>query len=202
MAYGEICLCAVIALVLVGFALGKKPLSVGGAISLYLPTFGYFACSMFFLAGIGVLRVLWMPLLAISQQLLELGSIAYLPLLLAELLGYALGGWSAAHLLAVAYAIVFVLAGLGVFALGVFSWLYGRFVGAELVDFLAYGWSRPPQYLGYILWSYGFSIYAGLQPAPRGGALPPSLSSLAYLDCFGCGCSASGRSGYGGGVWK
>ena len=46
--YGEICLCAVIALVLVGFALGKKPLSVGGAISLYLPTFGYFACSMFF----------------------------------------------------------------------------------------------------------------------------------------------------------
>ena len=77
--YEEICFLAVAALTLAGFALERKPLSVGGALALYLPIFGYFAYAMFFLAGIGVLRVLWMPLLVVSPRLLELGSIAYAP---------------------------------------------------------------------------------------------------------------------------
>lgn len=66
-------------LIVVGFLAQRLKLSTLGSIILYLPTFGYFAFTMFFLAGIGVLRLLWLPLLDFSPRILRLGDIIYLP---------------------------------------------------------------------------------------------------------------------------
>ncbi len=76
---GYLCLIAVVFLIVVGFATGRGSLSSLGAVAFFLPTFGYFASSMFFLAGIGVLRVLWIPFWDSYVKLLKLGDIAYIP---------------------------------------------------------------------------------------------------------------------------
>jgi len=54
-----------------GFMVRKSYLSTIGSVGLYLPTFGYFAFTMFFLAGVGVLRALWFPLLDLSPKVLH-----------------------------------------------------------------------------------------------------------------------------------
>jgi len=62
-----------------GFVIGRRRLTLLGALSLYLPVFGSFAFSMFFLAGTGILRILWLPMLDASPAILKLGGIVYLP---------------------------------------------------------------------------------------------------------------------------
>ncbi|NIN65135.1 MAG: hypothetical protein GTO63_10635, partial [Anaerolineae bacterium] len=42
----------------------------------FLPTFGYFAAYVFFLAGLGMLRALWLPFWG---PLLKLGDISLIP---------------------------------------------------------------------------------------------------------------------------
>lgn len=88
---GYLSLAAVAALTVLGFVLRKRKLSFLGSLALYLPTFSYFASTMFFLAGIGVLRILWLPIIEVSpgatwpeklyfaKNILELGDIVYLP---------------------------------------------------------------------------------------------------------------------------
>ncbi|TDA39063.1 MAG: hypothetical protein DSO09_02760 [Candidatus Methanomethylicota archaeon] len=63
---GYISLIIIIALIILGFLLRKWKFSFLGSIMLYLPTFSYFASSMFILAGIGVLRTLWIPIIDLS----------------------------------------------------------------------------------------------------------------------------------------
>ena len=58
---GHSCLALVIVLIIVGFVTERTGLSCLGAITFALPTFGYFAAYMFFLAGLGILRALWLP---------------------------------------------------------------------------------------------------------------------------------------------
>jgi len=153
-----------IALVALGFAIRRGSMAFLGSLALYIPTFGYFAFAMFFLAGLGVLRVLWLPILDLSPSILTLGCIAYVPLL--PLL-------STPYIYVVGMAITF--AGLLVFSLGVATWLYGRFRGCEIVDFWMYRYSRHPQYLGYILWSYGLLVFISFKSYVRGAfTTPPS----------------------------
>ena len=46
-----------------------------------------------------------------------------------------------------------------IFWLGVLTWLYGKFKDCGVVDFWVYKYSRQPQYLGYLLWSYGLLLF-------------------------------------------
>ncbi|MEM4570832.1 MAG: DUF1295 domain-containing protein [Desulfurococcaceae archaeon] len=151
-----------IALILLGFAIKKGVLASLGSLVLYIPTFGYFAYAMFFLTGLGVLRALWLPLLELSPSTLKLGCIVYLPFSYvpqAPLVG-----------------LVITFIGLFVFLLGVTTWLYGRFKGYEIVDFWVYRHSRHPQYLGFILWSYGLLIFVSNKVYVRGAfTTPPAL---------------------------
>ncbi len=77
--YGYLALTVTLILIVVGFAVKKGYLSILGSVAMYLPIFGYFAFAMFFLAGLGVLRVLWLPLLELSLETLKLGHIVYFP---------------------------------------------------------------------------------------------------------------------------
>ena len=160
-------------LIILGLVLKNKRLSTFGSIALYLPTFGYFAFTMFFLAGIGVFRVLWLPLIDLSPNVLRLGEIVYLP-------SIAFGFQT----VPASCAIMFV--GLLVFALGMFTWLYSKFKGIEMVDFWIYKYSRHPQYLGFLIWSYGLMLLASFVGAPKGGYVPPPsfpwlISALAIV---------------------
>ncbi|MEM1703730.1 MAG: methyltransferase, partial [Zestosphaera sp.] len=117
---------------------------------------------MFFLTGLGVLRTLWLPLLELSPSTLKLGCVVYLPFSYVP------------HAPLVGLVTAFI--GLFVFLLGVTTWFYGRFKGYEIVDFWIYRYSRHPQYLGFILWSYGLLIFVSNKVYVRGAfTTPPAL---------------------------
>lgn len=153
---GYVCLALIIILILVGFITNKSGLSSAGAIVLFLPVFGQFAMTMFFLGGLGFLRLLWMPFLDVSEAFLHLGDIVYLPyrvlLYIASLLRINI--WRELPL---------VITGLGLllFTLGTLAWFYARIQKKSIADFWVYRISRHPQYLGWIIWSYGMMFLPG-----------------------------------------
>jgi protein-S-isoprenylcysteine O-methyltransferase Ste14 len=178
---GYACLGVVLSLIVVGFIKGKKSLSSMGSIAFFIPTFGYFAASMFFLAGAGVLRALWMPFLDSSIDLLKLGDVVYLPYMVIaypfRLIGVDIGA-----------SISTLAIGLGIFVfiLGTITWFYGKFEKRKIFDFWIYKYSRHPQYLGFLIWSYGVMLFASLSPVPFGGINPGAsfpwlITSLAVI---------------------
>ncbi len=176
---GYACLALVVALILVGFLTERRSLASLGSFALFLPAFGYFAASMFFLTGIGILRVMWLPFWDTNRFLLKLGDVAYLPFwIIAIPLRFFLPfpmTYKVSSL--VAYSAVGV--GLMIFCLGIFTWFYGRSEKREVFDFWIYRHSRHPQYLGFIVWSYGVMLLTALAPTPFGGYQPePSLPWL------------------------
>ena len=164
---GYACLAVVLSLIVVGFIKGKRGLSSIGSIAFFIPTFGYYAASMFFLAGAGVLRALWIPFLDSSIDLLKLGDIVYLPYRIIaypfRLIGVDIGE-----------SIATLAIGLGilVFILGTITWFYGKLERRKIFDFWIYKYSRHPQYLGFLIWSYGVMLLASLAPVPFGGQNP------------------------------
>jgi len=171
---GYACLLAVIALIVVGFVTRKGTLSSLGSLAFFLPTFGYFAFSMFFLAGVGILRVLWIPFWDSSTTILKLGDIIYLPYMI---LVYPFALMRVE--IRVNLASLATGSGLLIFFLGTITWFYGKLTKREIIDFWIYKYSRHPQYLGYLIWSYGVMLLASLSIFPRGGYNPaPSLPWL------------------------
>ncbi len=170
--YGYLALIVTLVLIIMGFAIENGRLATLGSIVMYLPTFSYFAHAMFFLAGIGVLRALWLPLLELSPTTLKLGCIAYLPFLILKpiLKGYSWYG------LVMLIALAIMSFGLLIFSLGVTTWLYGKFEGYKIINFWIYKYSRHPQYLGFLLWSYGLLLFISFKPYIRGAfRTPPTL---------------------------
>ncbi len=176
---GYACLLVVVALIVVGFITERRGLSSLGSLAFFLPSFGYFAASMFFLTGIGILRVMWLPFWDTNPTLLKLGNVAYLPLWAARSLLELLLSPPAAYIASRLLAYVVVGAGLAIFCAGTFTWLHGRLEKRGVFDFWIYRYSRHPQYLGFIVWSYGVMLLTHLEPYPFGGYQPePSLPWL------------------------
>lgn len=178
---GYISFIVTLVLIIAGFLAQRLKLSALGSIVFYLPTFGYFALTMFFLAGIGILRILWLPLLDFNPNILRLGDIIYLPYFTLGLLLLPIA-WIfhiSGMVFSTPLSIMIMASGLMIFLLGAFTWLYGRFKGLKLIDFWIYRYSRHPQYLGFLLWSYGLTLLASFVGAPMGGYVPPP--SLPWL---------------------
>lgn len=66
-------------LITIGFITEKTGLTSLGAIAIFLPIFGHFAATMFFLGGLGFLRLLWLPGLDISFDIMKLGDAVFIP---------------------------------------------------------------------------------------------------------------------------
>ena len=189
--FGYLCFILFLLLIILGFLLRWFRLSALGSIALYLPTFSYFASTMFFLAGLCVLRVVWLPLMELIPapwinrpklfgELLDVADAVYLPyiplrvllsLLSASLIPRQVDRFIFNLLISLGSATLF---------LGSQTWLYGRLIGRDLIDFWMYRYSRHPQYLGLLIWSYGLLIYDRFIFTPvRGGYYPaPSLPWL------------------------
>jgi HEAT repeat protein/protein-S-isoprenylcysteine O-methyltransferase Ste14 len=150
---GYICFGLMIVLIAAGFISGKRGLASAGALMIFLPVFAQFATVMFFLAGLGVLNVVWMPVLDISFNAGQLGDIVYLPYRLVRSLFLKMG-------IDIHYPLVYLLIGIGflLFIIGTFTWFISRQRKKNMADFWIYRISRHPQYLGWIIWSYGMLL--------------------------------------------
>lgn len=165
---GYVLLAVVVVLIIVGFVGKKRGLTSLGSIFLFLPTFGYFAAPMFFLAGLGLLRVGWLPFSHI-ENILRLGDIVYVPFMIPvyifEMAGNIDIRWGLAY-----FAVV---VGLLIFTLGTVNWFHDRYYGKKTVTTGIYKISRHPQYLGFIIWSYGVMLMGGLTQVFAGRRWPP-----------------------------
>ena len=151
--YGSLAL--IVAFIIIGFVTKKSGWAYAGAFALFLPVFGQFALSMFFLAGLGILRVVWLPFMDVSFNVLQLGNIIFLPYdILIWLAG--LFNWDAHNFL----AYFFMATGAFLFVWGVLIWLQTRFGGKGVAANAIYKFSRHPQYLGWIIWSYGMVLFS------------------------------------------
>ena len=171
---GYACLGIIAILIVAGLVTGKRKLSILGSFAFFLPTFGYFFASMFFLAGLGILRVPFIPFWDPSTNLMAFGDISYLPYM-ALVYPFWLRGVDIKEVL----AWIAIGVGLFIFVLGTITWFYGRVQKRKTVDFWIYRYSRHPQYLGFIIWSYGVMLFAAQQPVPMGGSNPGA--SLPWL---------------------
>jgi protein-S-isoprenylcysteine O-methyltransferase Ste14 len=126
---------------------------------------------MFFLAGLGILRALWLPFWG---NLMKLGDIAMVPYMI---LTYPF----ALLRVDIRPYLAYLAIGLGllVFLLGTLAWFYTKMQRKGTVDIWLYRFSRHPQYLGWILWSYGLMLLAAQAPIPLGGENPGA--SLPWL---------------------
>lgn len=178
---GYVCFGLMVLAIVAGFATRRSGLAVLGAVGFMLPVFAQFAMVMFFLAGLGVLNILWLPVLDISYELQRLGLIIRAPydllMWLFRLVGVN-GYWP--------IVFFFIGGGLLLFFLGTFAWLSARARKEAVADFWVYRISRHPQYLGWILWSYGvyLLLLQGRYPKRSWGidaSLPWLLSTLVII---------------------
>lgn len=147
----------VILMIVLGFITKKTGWAWAGAFIIFLPVFGQFALSMFFLAGLGMLRVGWLPFWDISFQVLDLGKVAFLPYELLMWIFRQFNYWAQLEL-----AWFFMGVGAFLFTWGVLVWMQSRFIKKGVATSWIYRISRHPQYLGWIIWTYGLVIYAPL----------------------------------------
>lgn len=176
---GYVCLGVILFLIIIGFVLEKHALASTGAILLFLPVFGHFAATMFFLGGLAFLRFLWLPFLDISFDVMQLGDIVLLPY------KWILDG---AAIIGINWyrQLPYIITGLGIFIflLGVLAWMYGRIRHHNVTDFWIYRISRHPQYLGWIIWSYGMLFLPGpnmRQYVRVGNTLPWLLATMIII---------------------
>lgn len=172
-------LLVIVILIVTGFVAGKNKWSLIGALGIFLPVFSHFAATMFFLAGLGFLRILYIPLTDLSPTFLRLGDVVYIPFNCLVDLGWWLGLNPVKGI-----AIFFIVAGVFIFTGGVYTWLKTHFDKQEVARSFIYRISRHPQYLGWILWSYGLFLIPVDQPKKSWGfpdSLPFLLSSMVII---------------------
>ena len=187
---GYLGLIITIALIVLGFILRKRKYSFLGSLALYLPTFSYFASAMFFLAGVGILRILWLPVIELSpgttwpekiyfaKNIFELGDIVYLPYDLIRLIigyiGFLINNINLASLFDILSFFGIMFASAIIFFVACTTWLYSKFNKQDIITSGIYRYSRHPQYLSFILWSYALLIYDKyIFPPLKGGYFAP-----------------------------
>jgi protein-S-isoprenylcysteine O-methyltransferase Ste14 len=174
---GYLCFIGVLLLIVLGFLSKRSKFTFLGSLGFYLPIFGHFAGTMFFFAGIGILRVIWMPLIDIfSTDLLAFGEIVLLPhYLIKEVISDLVGG-NPVIIVDFVFDFSNALMSLGmlIFLFSTITWMYGRFTSQPILNFWIYKYSRHPQYLGLLVWSYGLLIQIESFPYPHGGYIPVS----------------------------
>jgi protein-S-isoprenylcysteine O-methyltransferase Ste14 len=178
---GYACCAALLVLIGAGFGGRWTGLATLGGLAFMLPVFAQFAGVMFFLAGLGLLNVVWLPVLDISLELSRLGLVIRAP--------YDLLRWLLGRLRFNGYwpiVLLFIASGLLIFFLGTYAWLRARARGQAVADGWVYRISRHPQYLGWILWSYGVYLLLerGMYPRRSWGisaSLPWLLSTMVII---------------------
>ena len=171
---GYVCFALTVALIIIGYAAKRSGLAALGAVALMLPVFAQFAGVMFFLSGLGIFNLLWLPVLDVSFDIQNLGLIIRAP--------YDLIMWTFRQVgLSVYWPLVYACIGGGllIFLVGTYTWLRARTGPDPVARGWIYRYSRHPQYLGWILWTYGLYLLLLLARYPkRSWGIDASLSWL------------------------
>jgi protein-S-isoprenylcysteine O-methyltransferase Ste14 len=180
-AVGYVAFFLLVGLIVLGFATRRTELAALGAVGVMLPVFAQFAGVMFFLAGLGVLNAVWLPILDISYELQHWGRVIDAP---NDLLRWLLG-LAGIHSMWPT-TVFFIGSGILIFLLGVYAWLSARAQGRSVADAWVYRLSRHPQYLGWILWTYGLYLLLQRMHYPRrswgiGASLPWLISTMVIV---------------------
>ncbi|TKJ18091.1 MAG: hypothetical protein CEE43_18745 [Promethearchaeota archaeon Loki_b32] len=166
---GLICLCIILIIIILGFIIKKLTISSIGSFILFIPTFAHFFGGMFWLLGIQAFQVILLPLDSCEYNLLSFGSIIKLPYIIIE---YFASFSMNKYLFILYFSYGIILIGLVIFSFGVITWLQGVLKKKDIFDFSIYKYSRHPQYLGYLLWSYGIYLLTLIPKSlPRGGII-------------------------------
>jgi protein-S-isoprenylcysteine O-methyltransferase Ste14 len=178
---GYVCLGLIILFIILGFTTRRSGWAWIGGIALFLPVFATFAHSMFYLAGLGLLNVIMFPFLDISLSLIDLGKVVLIPYWILMWI-FGLFNWHAHNFL----TYLFMVSGAFIFILGVFAWFQTRYKGLKVAKHWIYRYSRHPQYLGWIIWSYGLMLYGPTLNQMKkswgwNGTLPWLLATLVII---------------------
>ena len=176
---GYISLLVIIILIIVGFITEKSGLTTIGAFAIFLPVFGHFAATMFFLGGLGFLRLIWLPGLDISFNIMNIGDSVFIPYRIfidaINLVGIDLNS-------SLPYILIF--SGLMIFCFATLVWFQTYYQKEGLATHRIYKYSRHPQYLGWIIWSYGILFLPSVnmkQSYSISNSLPWLLSTLIII---------------------
>ncbi|MBN1781021.1 HEAT repeat domain-containing protein [bacterium] len=178
---GYTCLGLIVLCIVIGFTTRKTGWAAAGGIALFLPVFATFAHSMFFLAGLGLFNIILFPFLDISLALADLGKIVLVPYWIL-LWFFGLFHWHARAFI----TYVCMISGALIFVLGVFAWMRTRYSTEKVARNWIYRYSRHPQYLGWIIWSYGLMLYGPTINEMKkswgwNGTLPWLLSTMVII---------------------
>jgi imidazolonepropionase-like amidohydrolase/protein-S-isoprenylcysteine O-methyltransferase Ste14 len=170
-----------LALIVAGFATRRTGWAILGAFGVMLAVFAQFASVMFFLAGLGMLNAIWLPILDISYELQSWGLVIEAPNDVLRWLLAQVGVDSPWPII-----VFFIGAGILIFLFGTYAWLSARARDDEVATSWVYRLSRHPQYLGWILWTYGAYLLIGLARYPKrswgiGASLPWLISTLVII---------------------
>ena len=178
---GYLAFFVLLGLIVLGFSTERTGLATLGAVGVMLPVFAQFAGVMFFLAGLGLLNVVWLPILDVSHQMQSWGRVIDAP---NDFLQWLLGLVGVHSVWPT--AVLFTGGGILIFLLGVHAWLQARARGKVVADSWVYRLSRHPQYLGWILWTYGAYLLLQRMQYPRrswgiGASLPWLISTMVIV---------------------
>jgi len=190
---GYTCIGLLVLAALVGLAADRMKLAALGSLGFILPIYAYFILHMSFLAGLGVLTALWTPFWGCWVRL---GDIAYLPYMLLVYPPSLLGVDIRRPLAGLVSSL-----GLLIFILGILAWFYARYHKKATADFWIYRFTRHPQYLGWIMWSYGLMLRVALRQdtalgLPNPGASLPWVLSTLVIVCMALGEEIHMRQAY------
>jgi len=174
--FGDLILILVLIIAIKGITRKRYLASVLSAVVYFTPTLFVFVVGMSTLfTGLEILVFLIGCIFRVcgieGDVLLRLfgsGQVFFVPYWIA-ITAYASEGdriWANIEQVRDVYGGTFIIVGLLVLFLGVAAWLNTKYQGRRLVDSGIYRLTRHPQYLGYILWSYGMLILSTYNQAP------------------------------------
>lgn len=164
--FGYVILILILITAVKGIVRKRYYASVLSAVVYFTPTLFVFVVRMtILLTGLEILVFLT---LGITWRLYGSGQVFLVPYWIA-ITAYTSEGvriWANVEQVRDVYGGIFIIVGLLVLFLGVAAWLNTKYQGKRLVDSGIYRLTRHPQYLGYILWSYGMLILSTYNQAP------------------------------------
>jgi len=173
---GDVILILVLATAIIGIVRKRYYASVLSAVAYFTPTLFVFVAGMSTLfTGLEILVFLIAYILRVCGiegdflvRLFCSGQVFFVPYWIAITAYASEGGdiWANIEQVRDVYGSIFIIVGLLVLFLGVAAWLNTKYQGRRLVDSGIYRLTRHPQYLGYILWSYGMLILSTYNQAP------------------------------------
>ena len=185
---GNILLISILSLAVYGIRRGKNNISIFSSILYFVPTlFNLIAGMTVLFAGLELLGVFIERVLGVESvtriflmHIYNVGRVFFVPywVILNRVAPTATEQWDMTPIIRDLYGGFFVALGLSILFLGVATWINSKYDKRELIVSGIYRLSRHPQYLGYILWSYGMTILTTFRQHPMRYPLTPTINWL------------------------